>query len=56
MSLIVGMLFHGLADHALFRDSGDPGLANTGLMVSNLIDSLCAVLSAPVSAETEATL
>ncbi|MFB3080136.1 MAG: TetR/AcrR family transcriptional regulator [Lysobacterales bacterium] len=56
MSLIVGMLFHGLADHAVFRDSGDTDLANTELMVSNLIDSLCAVLSAPVSAATEATL
>ncbi len=56
MSLIVGMLFHGLADHAIFRDSGDPVLANTELMVSNLIDSVCAVLSAPVSVETEATL
>jgi len=56
MSLIVGMLFHGLADHAVYRDSGDAALANTELMVSNLIDSLCAVLSAPVSAATAATL
>ena len=56
MSLIVGMLFHGLADHALYRDSGDTALANTELMVSNLIDSLCAVLNAPVSATTAATL
>jgi AcrR family transcriptional regulator len=56
MSLVVGMLFHGLADHAVFRDSGDVDLANTELMVSNLIDCLCAVLSAPVSASTKATL
>ena len=52
MSLVVGMLFHGLADHAVFRDRGRAGLANTELMVSNLIDSICAVLRAPVSAQT----
>jgi AcrR family transcriptional regulator len=52
MSLVVGMLFHGLADHAVFRDQGQAGLANTELMVSNLIDSICAVLRAPVSAQT----
>jgi AcrR family transcriptional regulator len=52
MSLIVGMLFHGLADHAVYRDQGKAGLANTELMVSNLIDSICAVLRAPVSAQT----
>ena len=52
MSLVVGMLFHGLADHAVFRDKGRAGLANTELMVSNLIDSICAVISAPVSAQT----
>ena len=56
MSLVVGMLFHGLADHAIYRDSGDNDLANTELMVSNLIDCLCAVLRAPVSSNTEATL
>ena len=52
MSLVVGMLFHGLADHAVFRDRGRAGLANTELMVSNLIDSICAVLRAPVSPQT----
>ena len=52
MSLVVGMLFHGLADHAVFRDKGRAGLANTELMVSNLIDSICAVLRAPVSTQT----
>jgi AcrR family transcriptional regulator len=56
MSLVVGMLFHGLADHAIYRASGEGDLANTELMVSNLIDCLCAVLSAPVSGATEATL
>jgi AcrR family transcriptional regulator len=52
MSLVVGMLFHGLADHAVFRDRGRAGLANTELMVGNLIDSICAVLRAPVSPQT----
>jgi AcrR family transcriptional regulator len=54
MSLMVGMLFHGLADHAAHRERGDQELANTPLMVSNLIDSICAMLSAPVSPETRA--
>jgi AcrR family transcriptional regulator len=52
MSLMVGMLFHGLADHAVYRESSDADLANTELMVSNLIDSICAVLRAPASAAT----
>jgi AcrR family transcriptional regulator len=52
MSLVVGMLFHGLADHALFREQMQPGLGDTQLMVSNLIDSICAVLNAPVSPGT----
>jgi hypothetical protein len=52
MSLVVGMLFHGLADHALFREQMQPGLGDTELMVSNLIDSICAVLNAPVSPGT----
>jgi AcrR family transcriptional regulator len=56
MSLVVGMLFHGLADHAIYRDSGVGDIANTELMISNLIDCLCAVLSAPVSGVTEAML
>jgi AcrR family transcriptional regulator len=56
MSLLVGMLFHGLADHAVYRESGDASLANTELMVSNLVDCLCAVLNAPVSDSTKASL
>ncbi len=52
LSLITGMLFHGLADHAVHRHSGAADLANTELMVSNLVDAICAVLEAPVSAET----
>ncbi len=52
MSLMVGMLLHGLADHAIYRESSDADLANTDLMVSNLIDSICAVLRAPASAAT----
>ncbi len=52
MSLMVGMLFHGLADHAVYRERGDADLANTELMVSNLIDSICAMLRAPVSDRT----
>lgn len=54
MSLMVSLLFHGLADHAAHREQGDAELANTPLMVNNLIDSICAMLSAPVSAETRA--
>ena len=56
LSLIVGMLFHGLADHALYRDSGDAGMADTELMLCNLIDSICAVIRAPVSGQTRAVL
>ena len=56
MSLMVGMMFHGLADHAVFRDSDEPDLANTALMVNNLIDSICAMLTAPVSKSTAAVL
>jgi AcrR family transcriptional regulator len=53
MSLVVGMLFHGLADHAVYRERGDLNLGDTELMLSNLVDSICAVVQAPVS---EATL
>jgi AcrR family transcriptional regulator len=56
MSLIVGMLFHGLADHAVFRERGNAQLANTELMLSNLVDSICAVLQAPVSSATMSTI
>jgi AcrR family transcriptional regulator len=56
MSLMVGMMFHGLADHAVFRDSDEADLANTALMVNNLIDSICAMLTAPVSAKTAQVL
>jgi AcrR family transcriptional regulator len=54
MSLMVSLLFHGLADHAAHREQGESLLANTDLMVSNLIDSICAMLNAPVSAQTRA--
>ncbi len=56
MSLMVGMLFHGLADHAVFREADEAELANTQLMVSNLIDAICAMLVAPVSQATTAVL
>ena len=56
MSLMVSMLFHGLADHALHRERSQGELSNTDLMVSNLIDSICAMLSAPVSDQTQALL
>ena len=52
MSLIIGMLFHGLADHAVYRERGGPELANTELMLCNLIDSICAIVRAPVSSDT----
>jgi AcrR family transcriptional regulator len=56
MSLMVGMMFHGLADHAVFRDSDEAHMANTELMVNNLIDSICAMLTAPISANTAQVL
>ena len=56
MSLMVGMMFHGLADHAIFRESDEPEMANTELMVNNLIDSIGAMLAAPASASTVAAL
>ncbi len=56
MSLMVSMLFHGLADHALHRERSAGELTNTHLMVSNLIDSICAMLSAPVSHQTQSLL
>ncbi len=56
MSLVVGMLFHSLADHAIFRESQSVALADTQLMVSNLVDAICAVLRAPVSESTRALI
>ena len=56
LSLAVGMLFHGLADHAILRESGRADLSNTRFFVRNLVDSICAVISAPVSAATRASL
>ena len=56
MSLIVGMLFHGLADHAVYRERAEGALANTELMLSNLVDSICAVIQAPVSDATRSIL
>jgi AcrR family transcriptional regulator len=56
LSLIISLLFHGLADHAMYRESGRPELANTQLMLCNLIDSICAIVRAPVSDATQSAL
>jgi AcrR family transcriptional regulator len=52
--LLIGLLFHGMADYArLLEASGASGDAPPrGLFVNNLIDSVIAILEAPISSET----
>jgi len=52
--LLIGLLFHGMADYArLLEASGASGEAPPrGLFVNNLIDSVIAILEAPISSET----
>jgi len=52
--LLIGLLFHGMADYArLLGASGASGEAPPrGLFVNNLIDSVIAILEAPISSET----
>lgn len=52
--LLIGLLFHGMADYArLVEAGGTSGEAPPrGLFVSNLIDSVVAILEAPISAAT----
>lgn len=58
MMLVVGLLFHGLADHSQVKRSaeGQGPLSNTELMVANLVDSIVAILSNPISNRTQALL
>ncbi len=52
--LLIGLLFHGLADYARLLDAPEAGLSvpSREIFVSNLVDSVVAVLEAPVSAAT----
>lgn len=58
MILIVGLLYHGLSDHARMRHEleGDNPLIDDEFMLCTLIDSIVAVLSSPASMQTEALL
>jgi AcrR family transcriptional regulator len=52
--LLIGVLFHGMADYAHLLDAGSkaPEAPARTLFVSNLIDCVVAILQAPVSVET----
>lgn len=53
--LLIGLLFHGMADYVHLSEaaeSDDRDMTSRGLFVNNLIDSLVAVLEAPVSSST----
>jgi AcrR family transcriptional regulator len=56
--LLIGLLFHGLADyvHLAERDDGARRLPSRELFVSNLIDSIVAVAAADASDATRARL
>jgi AcrR family transcriptional regulator len=56
--LMVGLLFHGMADYAHLLEQPDPehGAPPRGLFVSNLVDAIVAVSLAPVSEATAAEL
>jgi hypothetical protein len=56
--LLIGLLFHGLADYAHLvgqRGEGVP-VPPRELFVSNLVDSIVALLEAPCSGQTSAWL
>lgn len=52
--LLIGLLFHGMADyaHLLEADVSSGEAPTRGLFVNNLIDSVIAILEAPVSKQT----
>lgn len=56
MLLVTGLMFHGLSDHLRLRSAAStdehPALTDTAMFVSNLVDSLEAVLMAQPSGET----
>lgn len=55
VNLITRQAFIALADHHRSALQTNPAIRpDTALFVSNLVDSLCAILHAPMSAETEA--
>lgn len=58
MLLATGLLFHGLSDHLRIktRTQRHFSLTSMPLFVSNLVDSICAVLQMPPSPETMALL
>jgi len=52
--LLIGLLFHGMADYAQLVQARDPGNRPPArdLFVNNLIDSVIALLEAPISSQT----
>jgi len=52
--LLIGLLFHGMADYAHLLEAGgaESEAPPRGLFVNNLIDSVIAILEAPVSKQT----
>ena len=52
--LLIGLLFHGMADYAHLLEAGGASRETPprGLFVSNLIDSVIAILEAPISSAT----
>jgi AcrR family transcriptional regulator len=56
--LLIGLLFHGMADYArlLEASSTSRDAPPRGLFVNNLIDSVIAILEAPISRETASRL
>ncbi len=56
--LLIGLLFHGTADYAHILEAGGSSRDTPprGLFVSNLIDSVVAILEAPISTETKSQI
>jgi AcrR family transcriptional regulator len=52
--LLIGLLFHGMADYAHLLEAGDAGgtAPPRALFVDNLIDCVVAILEAPISSAT----
>lgn len=57
VTLAVGLILHGLADHSRTLDAAATGAAtDTELFIRNLEDCLVAICAAPISAMTQAAL
>ena len=56
--LVIGLLFHGIADYARLAENREGALAipSRDVFVNNLVDAIVAVLEAPVSEATLAVL